>query len=188
MTDETRQPTGDDDLTRALEETATPASEAHGNPGHDTADQVARGARLVRLRAQRLTYAQIAEEEGYADAASARNALMRALKRHEAENVTELRALENLGLDTDERALRAIISDRGVKAEHRIAAVNARTRVSARRARLNGLDAPLQVQVSAGVAAELADALAEAEALFTEVVPGMVLAVHDEEPDERMEG
>lgn len=188
MTDETRQPGADDDLTRALDETRTPATEAQGNPGHDTATEIARGARLVRLRAQGLTYEQIAEEEGYSDKGAARHALIRALKRHEAENVTELRALENLRLDTDERALRRIITSSTSKPEHLIAAVNARTRLSARRARMNGLDAPLQVALSAGVAAELADALAEAEQVFTEVVPGMVTSVTDEPADERMEG
>lgn len=176
-----------EELTTALDETKRPASETQGDPGHDVATEYAKGARLVRLRAARLTYQQIAEEEGYADAAGARNALVRALKRHEAENVTELRALENLSLDDDERALRTIILTG--KPADKIAAVNARVRLSARRARLNGLDAPLQIALSAGVAADLADALAEAEAVFTEVVPGMVTSVRDESPDdERLEG
>lgn len=177
MTDETRP----DPLAQAIEETLPPASEARGQHGHDTATELARGARLLRLRAARLSYDQIAAELGYSDRGAARNALVRALQRHEAENVTELRALENLALDDDERVLRTIIADRDLAPALRLKAVDSRTRLSARRSRLNGLDAPIQVALSAGVAADLADALAEAEAVL---VRGEVL--HRE--DERMEG
>lgn len=178
MTDQTRQP---DPLAAAIEDTRVPATEVQGNAGHDTALEYARGARLLRLRAARMTYAQIAQTEGYADAAGARNALIRALQRHEAENVTELRALENLALDDDERALRTIITNGELPATLRIKAIDSRTRLSARRSRLNGLDAPIQVALSAGVAADLDDALAEAEAVL---VRGEVIA----SSDERMEG
>jgi hypothetical protein len=174
----------DDDQTRrealdAALDTLPPASESHGQS--DAALDLARGARLLRLRAARMTYEQIAQEMGYADKAAARNALMRALARHEAENVTELRALENMALDDDERVLRSIIADRDVPAGTRLRAIDSRTRLSARRSRLNGLDAPIQVALSAGVAADLEDALAEAEAVL---VRGEVLA----STDERMEG
>ena len=171
MTDQPR-----DDLEEALAE-LPPASELQGNPGHDTALELARGARILRLRMARMTYEQIAEAEGYSDKATARNALIRALQRHEAENVTELRALENLALDDDERTLRTIITDRNVDASLRIRAIDSRTRLSARRSRLNGLDAPIQVALSAGAQADLADALAEAEAVL---VRGEVLDSTDE--------
>jgi ABC-type uncharacterized transport system ATPase subunit len=178
VTDETRQHS---ELAAAIEDAHVPASEAQGNTGHDTAAEVTRGARLLRLRTARMSYQQIADAEGYADAAGARNALIRALQRHEAENVVELRALENLALDDDERVLRSLIADRDVKPAERIRAIDARTRLSARRSRLNGLDAPIQVALSAGVASDLADALAEAEAVL---VRGEVL----DRADERLEG
>lgn len=165
-----------DDIAAALEETRTPASEIQGGIP-DTVMEVARGARLLRMRASRMSYDQIAQIEGYSDRASARNALMRALARHEAENVTELRTLENLALDDDERTLRTIIADRDVSPALRIRAIDSRTRLSARRSRLNGLDAPIQVALSAGVASDLADALAEAEAVL---IRGEVLDVRDE--------
>ena len=168
-------------LEQAIEDTLPPASEARGVPGHDSATELARGARLLRLRAARMTYEQIAAEMGYADKAAARNALIRALQRHEAENVTELRTLENLALDADERVLRGIIQDPQAPPAARIKAVDSRVRLSARRSRLNGLDAPIQVALSAGVAADLQDALAEAEAVL---VRGEVL--HSE--PERLEG
>ena len=170
-----------EDLARTVEEVLPPASAAQGEPGHDTPMELARGARLLQLRAARMTYQQIAQEMGYSDKSTARQALLRALDRHEAENVRELRTLENLALDDDERVLRTIIADRNLTPERRIRAIDARTRLSARRSRLNGLDAPVQVALSAGVAADLEDALAEAEAVF---VRGEVLASEDE----RLEG
>ena len=176
MTDETRP---DTDLAATIAEVLPPASQSRGEPGHDSATEVARGARLLRLRAARMTYEQIATELGYADKAAARNALMRALARHEAENVTELRALENLALDADERVLRAMITDANVPAATRLRAIDSRTRLSARRSRLNGLDAPIQVALSAGVQADLEDALAEAEAVL---VRGEV--IHPPDPDD----
>jgi hypothetical protein len=138
-----------------------PASERQGNAGHDSASERATAIRLLTLRSMRMTYAQIADEMGYSDASGARQALMRALDRHEAENAAQLRTLENLALDRDERALAAIIGDTTKPGHERIRAIDARTRLSARRSRLNGLDAPLQVQLSAGVQAELTDALGE---------------------------
>lgn len=141
------------------------AGERRGDPGHDQAMERANAVRLLTLRAARMTYAQIAEELGYADASGARNALLRALDRHEAENVAQLRTLENLSMDTDERALRVIIGDPATPVRERVAAIRARTQLGARRSRLNGLDAPIQVALSAGVEAELADALAEVGAV-----------------------
>lgn len=179
MTDD--PPRTPETLADTIDAVLPPASTAQGNPGHDTAGELARGSRILRLRAARMTYEQIAQEMGYTDKATARNALIRALTRHEAENVTELRALENLALDDDERVLRSIIADRNAAASLRLKAIDSRTRLSARRSRLNGLDAPIQVALSAGVAADLEDALAEAEAVL---VRGEVLESHDE----RMEG
>lgn len=146
----------DDDQTRL-----PPASERQGNPGHDSALNVATGAELLRLRMLGMTYDQIAEQAGYSDKGAARHALMRALDRHEAENAAELRQIENLRLDADERVLRAIIADSNLPVSARIRAVDSRTRLSARRARMNGLDAPVAVQISAGVQAAMEDALRE---------------------------
>lgn len=138
-----------------------PASARQGDPGHDHATERQVAIRLLTLRTAGMTYTQIAQEMGYADASGARQALLRALDRHEAENAAELRAIENMRLDSDERVLRSIITDTNAAPRDRIAAINSRTRVSARRSRMNGLDAPVQVAISAGVQAELQDALSE---------------------------
>lgn len=156
---------------------ALPASERRGVPGHDSAADRTSGANLMRLRMMGMTYEQMAQEAGYADGSGARQALLRALDRHEAENATQLRHVENLRMDADERVLRTIIGDSAAKPTDRIRAIDSRTRLSARRARLNGLDAPVQVQLSAGIAADLEDALRELEEA---VVPGEVTDVHDD--------
>lgn len=177
----------DDDLP-----TLPPASQSQGNPGHDSADRVARGAELLRLRMLGMSYDQIAEQAGYSDKGAARHALMRALDRHEAENAAQLRHIENLRLDADERVLRSIIGDASLSASARIRAIDSRTRLSARRARMNGLDAPVAVQISAGVAAGLEDALRELDEAVGDVlqfpgratVPGEVLDSTDDEAQE----
>lgn len=141
-----------------------PASTRQGDP--DQALDRANAIRLLTLRTQGLTYDQIAAEAGYSDHGAARNALMRALNRHEAENVSQLRTLENLRMDADERQLRAIISDTTQKPAMRIRAIDARTRLSARRARLNGLDAPQQLVVTSGAVAQATDALSALQELL----------------------
>lgn len=151
-----------DELDAALE-ALPPAEELQGDPGHDQALTLARAAALMRDRANSLTYAEMAERHGYADPSGARQALLRALERREADNARHLRTIENDRYELDQRALRAIIVDPQATAATRIRAIDARTRSAARHARLNGLDAPVQVAISAGVAADLADALAEVE-------------------------
>lgn len=173
------------DLAAALED-RPPASTRRGVPGHDTADERSNAIRILTLRATRMTYAQIATTLGYADQASARNALMRALDRHEAENVQQLRTLENLALDADELRLSALAADTALKAGDRIRAIDAKTRLRARRARLNGLDAPMRVEVSASIREELHAALTELEEAAS-AVQGEVLDVTDEPYEERDE-
>lgn len=165
-----------DDLIDAL----PPASEDRGVPGHDLSRAVARRAQAVRLRLSGATYEQIAQTAGYSHRAAARNAVRRSLTRYEAENVAELRALENARMDADEMVLRGILANSAVPVTEQIQAVNARIRLSARRAALNGLDAPTQVQVSGADLQQLDDALT----LVRDVVMGQVVTDDaDTDPD-----
>lgn len=173
-----------DPLAAALEHMG-PASEDQGNSGHDTAAEMGKAIRALTLRIGRASYAQIAEQLGYADPASARHLVMRALSRRESEQVEELRALENAALDADETELRLIIGDRSKPEGVRLRAIDTRTRLSARRARLNGMDAPVQVEVSPGVQQQLQAGLTSLrEAVYGLVVEGEVTDVSDE----RLEG
>ena len=155
-----------------LEPTPPSARDRQGQPGHDQATDLLVGAALLRDRAAGMTYEQLAAAHGYAWSSGARQALLRALDRHEAENASQLRAIEHHAYLADQRFLRTIISDPNQGTANRLKAVEARTRSAARYARLFGLDAPVQVAISAGVQAELADALAE----LGEVVLGQVVA------------
>lgn len=155
----------DDPLTNGL----PPAGELVGDNGHDTAITLARGARVVRLRAMGATYAQIAASEGYTDPATARNAVVRTLRAHQAEAVQDLRVLENERLDIALATVIPLLTH--AEPTVRLKAVDSLVRVSKRRADMNGLDAPKQVTISAGVQADLERALAE----LTDVVMGEVV-------------
>lgn len=147
----------------------------------DVALVLSRVARAAELRLQRYTWQQIADECGYAGKGAACNAVLTYLRKHAHENATALREVENLKLDDDEVELLALRDDTEQEPRVRIRAIEARLRLSARRSRMNGLDAPVQVQLSAGVAAELEDALSEWE----DAVAGEVTAVHEEPLDGR---
>lgn len=165
----------DDDPTVPL-----PANTMQGRSNVD--ERMKREATALRLRRLGMTYDQVAEQMGFADKSGARQLVVRALERQVSENVVELRALENERLDTSTQALMGIIAGRDVDPASRIRAVDAYTRVSARRARLNGLDAPLQMEVSTGASAELVDALALLESVtLGDTVAGEV--VHTDDAD-----
>ena len=151
--------------------TALPLPDAGPGGLHDTADATRRRIEAVSLRLAGATYAQIAEHLGVTDPGTARHVVMRALSAVEAERVGELRSIENARLDQDEMVLRRIINDPKKKDETRLKAIDSRLRVAKRRADLNGLDAPKQVQISAGVLSELQSALGE----IAELVQGEVV-------------
>jgi hypothetical protein len=59
-----------DPLTAALEK-MPPASTQQGDPGHDTASELGKAIRALTMRIGRASYAQIAQELGYSDPATA---------------------------------------------------------------------------------------------------------------------
>jgi hypothetical protein len=142
-----------------------PASQDRGAPGHDLAEASARRAQAVTMRLSGLTYEQIAERLGYADKSAVRHTVLRALDRREAARVDELRDVENARLDRANAALWPAVLKGDPKS------VDTFIRLSARRARLNGLDAPQQIAVTSGLQADFADTLAGLQ----EVVLGEVV-------------
>lgn len=110
-------------------------------------DHRARAAQAVRLRTEGLTYREIADQLDYPSENAANKAVLGVLRRTETEAVDALRALEVGRLDLLwSKALRGIVasesSPQGVSAP----LVSAAVRVSERRARLLGLDAPAQIE------------------------------------------
>lgn len=137
---------------------------------------LARRTEAASLRLQGLTWEQIAERLGYADRGSAYNAVMPWLRRQAEETVNDLRDLTNARLERVMVALwpKAIAGDLKAAAEYR--------RYLADYRRHNGLDAPLQVQISSGVEARLADVLNDA----TQVVMGLVTASEELPPEQHL--
>ena len=96
----------------------------------------------VRLRKAGVTYDQIAAQLGYASRSSARRAVVRLLQANTAEAVADLRTLEDGRLDD---MLRAIY---GAAVQGDLATIDRILRISERRAKLWGLDAPVQTHVT----------------------------------------
>lgn len=127
----------------------------------DQAALEARIAAAAALRLQGLSWDRVATEAGYASRGAAYNAVMRYLRDQRSETITELRDLTNARLERVIAALwpKAIAGDVAAAAEVR--------RYIADFRRHNGLDAPMQVQISSGAEARLTDALQDARSLLT---------------------
>lgn len=166
--------TGDPIREGILNADMPPASAMVGVPGHDQSMDAARKIRMLQARIAGATYEQIAEAEGYADRTGARNTIIRAMREHASESVQELRELENSRLDRAQAAIWPFIvaphnpeAPGYVPPEVRMQAVTTFVRLSKRRADMNGLDAPKQVQVSAGVMSELEQAFGQLRLIVT---------------------
>jgi hypothetical protein len=117
--------------TRGCVERATPAKIAAAE----------RQRKAVELRMAGLTFQAIADTLGYANRSSATDAVTRALRDTVPKELTdELRQIENQRLDR----LYGPMYARALAGDHR--AVDACLRIMARRAALNGLDAPVRVR------------------------------------------
>lgn len=134
-----------------------------------TLTTVKRDAEAAALRAQGLTYPKIAEQLGFRDQWAARTAVERALRDTVAEPASEVRVLELARLDhalmvafrilrTDHLLISAgktvEVYDpetgqvtRLIDDKPKLAAIDRIIRISERRSKLLGLDAPTQLQV-----------------------------------------
>lgn len=151
------------------------ASEAHGTP--DKATATLRAAEIARLRGRRWTYARIAEHLGYSDRAAPRRLLQEYANRLLADNVSEMRATWNETHELQAQRMVKLVTSGNTTPEQKVRASAELTRIGARVARLNGMDAPIQVAVTAGLSSELDDALAELReaALGDDVVDAVVV-------------
>lgn len=133
-----------------------------------------KGRRALELRRDGKTWHQIADELEYADASGAYRAAKRLLDRTEFEAVEEYRAIEADRLDDAHRIQREALEHVVLtgKLEAVPPAVNALVKISDRRSKLLGLDAPTRVAVTGTedfaetavkLMAEILDAESEAE-------------------------
>ena len=98
-------------------------------------------AQCVQLRRMGLTFAQIANQVGYANAGGAYKAFQRAYDRIIVEDVKEIRTVSLERLDY---ALRNIMDAVG---RGSLGAIDRMLRIEERRARLLGLDAPVKQEI-----------------------------------------
>lgn len=103
-----------------------------------------RQRRALEMRRQGKPYSEIATEVGYASASGAHAAVRTALKKTLQEPADELRRLENTRLDAMLLALWPAIVKGDAKA------IAAGVKISERRAKLNGLDEPAELDVTSG--------------------------------------
>lgn len=140
-----------------------------------------RDADACRLRTEGQTYAQIAETLGYNDKAAAQKAVERALTAIVAEPASHLRALEDARLD-----VALVVAFRVLRTKHitvsngrlildpvtelplqddapNLAAIDRIVKISDRRAKLHGLDAPVKFEGfdPTGVDAQIAQLAAD---------------------------
>lgn len=98
--------------------------------------------RCVELRTAGLTLDAIAKEVGYANRSSVAEAIKRTLAERQTAATGELRKMEDDRLDHALRLAVEIATTRTNSASSRVSAVETMVSISARRAKLHGLDAP----------------------------------------------
>lgn len=131
-------------------------------PVHRNLDDARRKKEQVRrieavsLKLAGLSYEQIGERLGISGS-GAKDLVMRTLATAENRAVEAERELENARLDRAQAAIWAKVLEGDLKA------VDVYLRISARRARMNGLDAPTKIDLAVSVRQEMHEALANLE-------------------------
>jgi transposase len=154
-------------------------STSHRGTLHRNLDDTRRVADRTRrmealsLKLAGLGYEQIAERMNMS-VSGVKDMVNRTLERAENTAVEEMRSLENERLDRAQAAIWTQVLQGDLKA------IDTFLRISTRRAKMNGLDAPTQINLSVDVRREMEEALSKLE----DVVLGEVIHVHDDLADE----
>lgn len=119
----------------------------------------ARNVELIRMRVNGSSLSEIADRFQISEPRVA-NIIRETLGKAENFHVAELREIENARLDVAQASIWPKVERGDVKA------VEAFLHLSARRARMNGLDAPQKVMVAGNVRIEMEEALGELERLL----------------------
>lgn len=135
---------------------------------------MAKRMEALSLRLAGLSYAQIGEKLGI-DPKTVIDLVNRTLTVAENQAVEELREIENARLDRAQASIWTQVL------EGNLAAVDSFLRLSQRRAKMNGLDAPTSINLSIGIRQEMETAFATLEQMVLgEVTSSRVL---DDDPD-----
>ena len=108
-----------------------------------------RATLAVQLRASQMTYEEIAKRAGYSGPSACRKAIMRELDRTVVKNVDELRTQELSMLNQMHSEVWQLFMDR--KNKGRLFAVDRILAISERKARLMGLDTPVDSALMSNV-------------------------------------
>lgn len=138
-----------------------------------TEQQQARRAEAMTYLLAGMSYEQIGERLGISKAGAV-DMIHRTLDMAEQRGVDELRSVENARLDRAQAAIWTAVLQGDLKA------IDTFLKISARRARLNGLDAPTQINLKVSVRAEMEAALNELEQV---VLRGELVAKSDADVD-----
>lgn len=134
--------------------------------------RTARNTQAVTLRLSGLTYAQIGERMGISTN-SAQRMVTRTLQESQDAAVDNLRSIENARLDRAQAAIWKDVLDGDLQA------VQTFLRISDRRAKMNGLDAPQKVDMNLNVKQEMEQAITELESVL---IQGEVIDDDDTSP------
>ena len=160
-----------------VEESGIPTGgqQAAQNKNRDIA--FARNVELIRMRVNGSSLSEIAERFQISETRVAQ-VIRETLSKAENFHVTELRAIENARLDVAQSSIWKKVERGDVKA------VEAFLHLSARRAKMNGLDAPQTLVVAGTVRIEMEEALGELERLLNHdsdegIIDAEVVEPHD---------
>lgn len=137
----------------------------------------ARRTEAMNLRLAGFSYEAIAERLGVSESA-VHGLIGRTLEKAVNYSVEQLREVENARLDRAQAAIWTKVLNGDEKA------IDSFLRISQRRARLNGLDAPQQVNLSVSVKNEMEQALGELRSVMMQNVIDAEV-IEDDEDDDR---
>lgn len=120
------------------------------SPTNRDVNAAVRAAMAVQLRAKKTPYEEIARQCGYGSAGAAHKAIQRELRRTISTNVEEMRREELESLERLEEECWKIFNDKNFE-KARLFAADRILSIKERRAKLMGLDVPVDVAANANV-------------------------------------
>lgn len=159
-----------------------PAADEHGDP--DAINATLRAAEAMRLRGLGLSWEAISTRQGYSDRNGSRKLVERYAQALLAEQAEHMRATWNETHRLQLSSAAAIMADPNSAPLVKLRANDTITRIARSSAKLNGLDAPIRIEVGDAARAAVEQALS----LLEDTVLGEVTDVTDEpieDDDER---
>lgn len=161
-------------MTEQPEDFLPAASTEHGDP--DAINSTLRAAEAMRLRALGLPWETISTRQGYADRNGSRKLVERYAQALLAEQAEHMRATWNETHRLQLSSAAAIMADPNSTPIVKLRANDTITRIVRSSAKLNGLDAPIRIEVSDAARAAVEQALA----LLEDTILGQVTDVTDQ--------